>query len=137
MYLAEDMWSLCQALGKPDTRASREDILATAVTEFEKQKRLFNGFSGLAPKEMTIRINGIKAIRGKPIRDDRIVIPRYEISFYLGYVVDYCQSSKICEIFDIILCDVIRMSREQIEAANTNGGALGLKVNVSLNQSTP
>ena len=37
----------------------------------------------------------------------------------------------------MILCDIIRMSREQIEAANINGGALGLKVNVSLSQSTP
>ena len=75
-HLAEDMWSLCQALGKSDTRVSREAILDTAVAEFEIRKRTFNGFSGLATNEMTIRIPGIKAIRGKAIYDDRILIPR-------------------------------------------------------------
>ena len=64
----------------PDTRESREAILDTAVAQFEARKRTFNGFSGLATKDMAIRIPGIKAIRGKPIYDDRIVIPRYEIS---------------------------------------------------------
>ena len=70
------MWSFCQALGKPNTGVSEEAILDTAVAQFEVRKRAFNGFSGLATKDMAIRIPGIKAIRGKPIYDDRILIPR-------------------------------------------------------------
>ena len=75
LYLAEDMWSFCQALRKPYTKESEEAVLDTAVAQFEIRKRTFNGFSGLA-KDMAIRIPGIKAIRGKPIYDDRILVPR-------------------------------------------------------------
>ena len=75
IYLAEDMWSFCQALGKPHTGESEEAILDTAVAQFEVQKRTFNGFSGVS-KDMTIWIPGIKAIGGKPISNDRISIPR-------------------------------------------------------------
>ena len=76
LYLAEEMWSFCQALGLSDTRASKEAILDTAVAQFEVRKRTFNGFSGLANMDMTIRIPGIKGLRGKPIFDDRILVPR-------------------------------------------------------------
>ena len=76
VHLAEDMRGFCQALGKPNTGASAEAILDTAVADFEVKKRVFNAFLGLTADDMGIRIPGIKAVHGKPIYDDRILIPR-------------------------------------------------------------
>ena len=46
----------------------------------------------------------------------------------LDNVADWYHSSKVGEIFDRILRDIIRMSRDQIEAVNTSNRALGLRV---------